>query len=82
MAWFAPVAACVFALAVLNQESGLGARSASLAGLSFSNESPATYVLAGQSSTENSVSRVTFGWTNRGKSNSSVGSMQSNNAAD
>jgi len=82
MAWLAPMAACALALAVISQEGGAGARATSLAGLNFSNDSLAAYMPAEGSSAENHVHRVTFEWTNRGNSNSSVGSMQLKNAAD
>lgn len=82
--WLAPAAACLLlALSALNQQrEGATALSTmeSVAVLSLSNRSYAPYLPDSREQGRNTFSAVTFEWTNRSRSTSSIGSFSPDKA--
>ena len=76
LGWLAPVTACaLLTLWVFNSESGLPAGSNShgvIMAMVLSNQNYAAYAPDGSQNVQNRLSSVTFDWTNRGASSSSI----------
>ena len=77
LGWLAPATACaLLTLLVFNSGNGLPAGSSShgtMMAMILSNQNYAVYVSDGPQNVQNRLSGVTFDWTNRGASSSSIG---------
>ena len=77
--WLAPAVACfTLVLAAFHQQNGIpseSSRRAPMAAMILSNQTPAAYLSGGSQQERNNFTLLTFEWTNRNGSTSSIGSF-------